>query len=137
MYDFDVSDREINPMWNIMWLKERQDCIEMFRIRHAHDFPIFKDVHPKIWGTQIVSESHTLKNSVIMCCIGDKRMCTRQMTGDIRSKNMEILCQIIQDFIGGIRRIQSVPHRVILRIRRPIVAHHHDNIIFLLMYFFL
>ena len=102
MHGFDVSDREMNPMWNIMRLKERQDCIEMFMVRPAHDFPVLKAVHTEIWGAQIVTKPHTLKSSVRQAsCIGNKGMCTRQMTGDIRPKNMEILGQIMLDFVGG------------------------------------
>jgi hypothetical protein len=51
-------------MWNIVQLKERQDCIEMFMVRHAHDFPVLKAVHTEIWGAQIVTKPHTLKSSV-------------------------------------------------------------------------
>ena len=57
---------------------------------------------------QVVTEKDALFNTIIVGRIGDVRMCTRQMTRDVRTKNMEVLDQIVTQLVG-LKMIQLFP----------------------------
>ena len=58
--------------------------------KHHHLFST-KTIHPEIRSSKVITEKHTLFGTMIVSRICYVRMFARQMTRDIRAKNMQVL----------------------------------------------
>ena len=87
-------------MGNIPSLHEGQDMMPMIGITNHHDLVSTKAIHPEVSRSQVVTEKDSFFIKIIVGRICDVWMCSRQMTCDIRSKNMQVLDQIVTQLVG-------------------------------------
>jgi hypothetical protein len=57
-------------------------------------------MHPEIRSSKVITEKHTLFITTIVSRIYCEKMFTRQVSRDIRTKNMKNLDQIVTQFMG-------------------------------------
>ena len=72
----------------------------MLGITKHHDLASTKAIHPEVRRSKIVTEKDALFNKIIVGRICNVRMFARQMTRDVRAKNMQVLNQIVTQLVG-------------------------------------
>jgi hypothetical protein len=72
-------------------------------------------IHPEI-SSKVITKKHTFFRKIIMSRICYMRMFARQMTRDVRGKDMQIFYQIVTHLVR-MKAVQLFPHRQTVDIR--------------------
>ena len=67
-------------------LQEGQDMIEMLRVAQAHNFAMAEAPEPKRWSRKIVAEKDAFLCAIVVSCVNNVWVLTRQMIRDNEPK---------------------------------------------------